>query len=190
MLARCLVPLPLPPTPSPPAFRTLLFRLHHLLSYPYPRLYFAATQPLRIVVSASSSLFIIPSQHARALRSSSFSSPATFSSSSASSAPDVLPSSRLFPPLFTPIPPGACAEPRLLCFFTVRAAFFRHGLVTRLHRSPLFASYGTLFAFLPSSPPSTLARLPRFVLRRSLSLSFSLHRNPRFLVASPRRPGM
>lgn len=63
MLARCLVPLPLPPTPSPLSW--LLFRLHHLLSYPYQ----ACTSPRRnlssshsgIVVSLSLFLFISPS---------------------------------------------------------------------------------------------------------------------------------
>lgn len=152
MLARCLVPLPLPPTPSPLSWR--LFRLHHLLSRtPTKCLYFTATEPLlRVVVS--SSLFIPPSPLWKRVRgricmcvcvcvcSSSFSSAITFSSfSSSSSARQPTLAFLLASFVRFLLIPESTDHSSLFLHGEHSFLLPRDGLVTRLHRSPLFVRH-------------------------------------------------
>ena len=174
VLARCLVPLPLPPTPSPPPFRSRLFRLHHLLSYPYQELYRDGTSSHSGIVVSLHPLF------ERVTVSFFFGYYFLFFFFfSFFLCHDVVFLLCLFRPVFIYHRAPRCS----VCFFTIHTAFFRDGLVTRLHRSPLFASYGTLFAFLPFSPPPWRRRVARFIRD-------SLHRNPRFLMVCSHRPRM
>lgn len=168
MLARCLVPLPLPPTPSPLSW--LLFRLHHLLSYPYQ----ACTSPRRnlssshsgIVVSLSLSSSSSPPHRERrraTVCSSSFSSPITFSSFSSSSSG---PASNARSPSFSPLSSGFYFIPTRapitrLCSFTVATVFSSSARrPRRLHRSPLFLRHPLrippLLLLLVSSPRDAL----------------------------------
>lgn len=165
VLARCLVPLPLPPTPSPLSWR--LFRLHHLLSRtPTKCLYFTATEPLlRVVVS--SSLFIPPSPREESVCMCvllPFLRPSLFLPSPLLPLPDNQRS-----PSFSPLSSGFYLSPRApitrLCFFAVSTAFFFRETASSLGCTVHRYSYGTLFAFLPF-----------FSLFRFLALS--LHANP------------
>lgn len=115
-----------------------------------------ATEPLHIVVS--SPLFILP-LYASVSLSVSFLLPfrrPLLLPPAPTLLHQLLPRlpSRLLCPVFT--------DPRRLrgwlCSSTVRAAFFRDEFVTRMHRSPLFASHSIPFAFLPSSSLPLLRR--------------------------------